>query len=62
MNWGDSMVRYEDLQLQRQNLLYALIYTDLNEEREAEVKCRLTKIEDEMLKTLAVSSQKLGCV
>jgi hypothetical protein len=52
------MRQYEDLQLQRQNLLYALIHTALSAEQEAAVKRRLTEIEDEMLEILPVSSQK----
>lgn len=54
----DSMRQYEDLQLQRQNLLYALIHSVLGAEQEAAVKRRLSEIEDEMLDILPVSSQK----
>jgi hypothetical protein len=54
----DGMRQYEDLQLQRQNVLYALIHTALSAEQEAAVKRRLTEIEDEMLEILPVSSQK----
>jgi hypothetical protein len=52
------MRQYEDLQLQRQNLLYALIHSVLSAEQEAAVKRRLSEIEDEMLDILPVSSQK----
>jgi hypothetical protein len=49
---------YDDLQLQRQNLLYALIHTALSAEPEATAKRRLTEIEDKMLEIFPVSPQK----
>lgn len=52
------MRQYEDLQLQRQNLLYALIHRALSAEQEAGVKRRLTEIEDAMLEILPVSAQE----
>jgi hypothetical protein len=53
------MEQYEDLQLQRQNLLYALIHTDLKE-KETEAKRLLKEIEDEMLKLFTSNSQNDG--
>ena len=52
------MRQYEDLRLQRQNLLYALIHSVLSAEQEAAVKRRLTEIEGEMLEIFCVRSQR----